>query len=446
MKEYRYFLQPYTTRSSRHQCPQCSKPNQFSKYIDSTTGEFINDIVGRCNRIDKCGYHYTPKQYFEDNGIAPEKKNDYFPGKKHIDTPTSFIEQKVLNESLLINGQNNLVRFLLTFLDSEKVNHLVKMYHLGTSNHWGGGTTIFWQVDQNNNIRTGKLIKYDPATGKRIKFEGGCLTNWVHAVFKIKNFNLKQCFFGEHLLQQFPEKLIGIVESEKTAIIASIFFPDLIWLATGGAENINQEKVKSLQGRKVILFPDASEGGIIYQKWREKAKEFGFEISDYLEINTNDVQKSDGVDIADFLIIENSIDSKPEIKLLNKKGINESNEINFQAPYNTPSSVALLDSKIENPPNFKGKDLVIKSGNFISINGDKIELVGLRDYGFCGNWANHKKAKGYCKPCMLNCMHTLKINDKLVSREYTQLEVLLLQGSVLYLNSFHWNKKNSTCY
>lgn len=32
---------------------------------------------------------------------------------------------------------------------------------------------------------------------------------------------------------------------------------------------------------KVILFPDASIGSVIYQKWREKAKEFGFEILDY---------------------------------------------------------------------------------------------------------------------------------------------------------------------
>ncbi len=28
---------------------------------------YINDIVGKCNRLDKCGYHYTPRQYYEDN-------------------------------------------------------------------------------------------------------------------------------------------------------------------------------------------------------------------------------------------------------------------------------------------------------------------------------------------------------------------------------------------
>ena len=28
---------------------------------------YISDIVGKCNRLDKDGYHYTPPQYFTDN-------------------------------------------------------------------------------------------------------------------------------------------------------------------------------------------------------------------------------------------------------------------------------------------------------------------------------------------------------------------------------------------
>ena len=37
---------------------------------------YINDIVCKCNRLDKCGYHYTPRQYFEDN---PWLKEDECP-------------------------------------------------------------------------------------------------------------------------------------------------------------------------------------------------------------------------------------------------------------------------------------------------------------------------------------------------------------------------------
>ena len=35
---------------------------------------YINDIVGKCNRLDKCGYHYTPRQYYEDNPRLRDKE------------------------------------------------------------------------------------------------------------------------------------------------------------------------------------------------------------------------------------------------------------------------------------------------------------------------------------------------------------------------------------
>lgn len=300
MSDHRYILQPYTGRNSRYTCPKCGKANQFSKYFDTETGEVLADNVGRCNRIDKCGYHYTPKQYFANNGIKPEKVEVYTPKHQPPPQPVSYIDTETFKASLKKYDKNNLVKYLHTLYDTEQVNQLVRIYNIGTSAHWNGGTTIFWQVDTNLKVRTGKLIKYNATTGKRTK-----LTNWVHSVLNIDNFNLKQCLFGEHLLNQFPDKMVGIVESEKTAIIASVFLPDLVWLASGGAENINKEKVKPLRARNVILFPDASMDGKIYQKWKELAEQLGFEVSDYLEQYTNDEQKANGVDIADFLINEN---------------------------------------------------------------------------------------------------------------------------------------------
>ena len=47
----------------------------FTRYIDTeNNNQYINDNVGKCNRLDKCGYHYTPKQYFADN---PHKRDKY---------------------------------------------------------------------------------------------------------------------------------------------------------------------------------------------------------------------------------------------------------------------------------------------------------------------------------------------------------------------------------
>ena len=65
---YRYQLERYRGRSTRYNCPQCGRKQVFTKYIDTYNNNiYINDNVGKCDRLDKCGYHYTPHQYFTDN-------------------------------------------------------------------------------------------------------------------------------------------------------------------------------------------------------------------------------------------------------------------------------------------------------------------------------------------------------------------------------------------
>ena len=72
--EYRYQLEKYRGRGTRYSCPQCGRKYYITRYIDTETNQYINERVGKCNRLDKCGYHYTPKQYFTDN---PHKRDDF---------------------------------------------------------------------------------------------------------------------------------------------------------------------------------------------------------------------------------------------------------------------------------------------------------------------------------------------------------------------------------
>ena len=72
-------------------------------------------------------------------------------------------------------------------------------------------------------------MQYNPTTGKRIKHQSGAI-DWVYNKLKKsgmlpENFNLQQCFFGEHLLTLYPDKTVAIVESEKSALIAVEFSP-----------------------------------------------------------------------------------------------------------------------------------------------------------------------------------------------------------------------------
>jgi hypothetical protein len=148
------------------------------------------------------------------------------------------------------------------------------------------------------NIRTGKLIKYNPITGRRQK-KPFVATNWIHSIHCQKEFNLHQCLFGENLLKEDLVAPVAIVESEKTAIIAQAKMPEYLWLATGSLNEFKPSKLNVLKGRRVVAFPDLG----AYERWCKKADilDFNIEVSGYLEKNATEIQRKEGLDIGDFL-------------------------------------------------------------------------------------------------------------------------------------------------
>ena len=45
MNEHRYILEKYTDKNSRFECPECGDAGQFTKYIDTETGEQLGNNV-----------------------------------------------------------------------------------------------------------------------------------------------------------------------------------------------------------------------------------------------------------------------------------------------------------------------------------------------------------------------------------------------------------------
>jgi len=307
MSEHRYILEPYNGMKTRFRCPSCQRSDKtFSLYIDTETGGHLHTTVGRCNRESNCGHHYTPKQFFQDNpdfiGNRPLPK---VYKKKTVTLPQrsiSSIDVEVFKASLKSHDENHFVKFLIDRFGVEVASQLVSRYFIATSKHWNGAT-VFWQIDTKGKVRTGKIMLYNPTTGKRIK-EPRNHINWVHSVLQLPEYNLQQCLFGEHLLQD-KTKPVAIVESEKTAVIASVYLPQFIWVAVGSLTNLNTEKCSILKGRTVTLFPDLNG----FEKWRNKAKELSsltsFQISDLLERKATVDEKKQGFDLADYLITLN---------------------------------------------------------------------------------------------------------------------------------------------
>ena len=298
---HRYILEPYKGMNTRYHCPSCQQREKtFSLYIDNETGEHIHPTVGRCNRESNCGNHYTPKQYFQDKNISFDTPKAYKPRPVTPQPkPVSFIPVELFKASLKAHETNHFVKFLIDLFGVEVASDLVSRYFIATSKHWNGAT-VFWQIDTQGKVRTGKIMLYSPTTGKRIK-EPFNHISWVHTALKQPEFELRQCLFGEHLLID-KTKPVAIVESEKTAVIASVYLPQFIWCAAGSLTNLNAEKCSILKERSVTLFPDLNG----FDKWSSKAKELShlatFTVSDLLERKATEAEKKQGFDIADYLI------------------------------------------------------------------------------------------------------------------------------------------------
>lgn len=212
-------------------------------------------------------------------------------------------------------------------LSQEQLEHAAEVYHLGQTTDDG---VIFWQIDQNQQLRDGKIMFYKSDCRR----DRDHVPSWVSFRLKKKGelpstWKSDYCLFGLHLLglrhdddalrYDDDNRIIAIVESEKTAIICSELLqsinhkpltitPSIVWLATGGMDALTVESLRPLVSYKVIVFPDTDLRGEAYKKWQaitsEAQKVLGqpFYLSNLLELHATEDQKKRKIDIADFIV------------------------------------------------------------------------------------------------------------------------------------------------
>ena len=172
------------------------------------------------------------------------------------------------------------------YLSWEQMVNAACRYCIGTTKRSG---VIFWQIDQAGRVHDGKVMYYLPDC-HRNKSKAAHPT-WVSTFLARREAAAagtgKQapsanhqasthCLFGLHLLTsdvrvQQEEVTVCVVEAEKSAFILSERYPAYIWLASGGLSELQPDKFRPLQGRKVVLFPDTDPDGIAFRRWWEVA-------------------------------------------------------------------------------------------------------------------------------------------------------------------------------
>jgi hypothetical protein len=339
MKPYfRFLLDP---KGKKHKCFGCGQKTAVL-YYDVEVKRYLPEQYSKCDRANNCGYHINPyTDGYAKTTVAAEGQPQavtrfQFPRTKEAETGNVLkqpqkhvpsIPLEVFKGSLRHFDKNNFVRYLANLFTPQIASKLISQYFIGTSSScyrketgFWRGSTVFWLIDINGNIRAGQIKLFDDSghTCKYVNANGDTksCTSWMHSALARKyskenqplpewlqqciNGEKVSCLFGEHLLKD-KSKPVAVVEAPKTAIIASIYLPQFIWLAVGALTYLTEERCKALAGRNVVLYPDLNGFG----RWSEDAKKLShlanFTVSDLLERKANKEERKSGLDLADYL-------------------------------------------------------------------------------------------------------------------------------------------------
>ena len=406
--------------SKKHHCPECGK-KRFVRYIDTQTGNYLPEQYGRCDRESKCNYHLNPytdgyaKMIWEQEqkvtGVTKVTvlKQKYFrtqskpqpqpePVFFDFDTFKQTLQPERYEKNTFI--QNLFYRVQFPF-EVDEVTKVIQLYRLGTvSNGYRAGANTFPFIDIKDNVRAVQVKQFDEQNHtigtdflhsiieKHHTRNNKPLPEWLEAY--TKQDKRISCLFGEHLLNKYHSNPVALVEAPKTAVYGTLYFglpettESLIWLAVYNKSSFSFDKLKVLQGRFVYVFPDLSKDGNTFKEWETKAKEYEnrlpgtrFIFSDLLEQLAPERDKSEGNDLADYLIKQDwqlfrtrNIQEQPPQpepeKVTGVTKVTPQQNIIFSHDEPLPKVEALKTERIEQPPNWSN-DIAELESYFASI-------------------------------------------------------------------------------
>ena len=286
-----------------------------SRYNEAENNRKFTNALHTNNKVGIASLIYMCRQYgIDTNRFYIKDTVDY---AQPIATPVNHrqrnvtplaIQREYVARSLDGNLSSDFVSFLkLLVADVGRVVEIVNAYQLGVTKD---GHVIYWYIDKDGIARMGKVMAYRP-DGHRNKFYTPLsIPKELSKRGELSaDYAIKQTLFGEHLLSlpANTDKTIGIVESEKSAVICSLCIPHLLWMATGSKGNLQEERLSAIKERNSILFPDTDKDGGAYRQWMNRSKELNangchLQVNDFLERVATIEQRLAKIDIADLLI------------------------------------------------------------------------------------------------------------------------------------------------
>lgn len=267
-----FIVRPSTVSEARggntYRCFVCDKkggPVQFLMDAEHMTFPDAIRYLGKkyCIEVDDVPLDWTPP--------PPRPAPPTLPV---LDIPREWVKRTM-------EIDNTLVGWIPTLgwdsVQRDRISEALWLYCIGGWRDW---RTVFWMIDQNGIPRAAKLMQY-MADGHRDKSRN---PGWIYnqdgcrEICRPDEHEILKPLFGMHLLNRYKNATVKIVESEKTALLMAIAYGNhagQVWMACGGLENLNRDKLKPIieQKRDIILYPDRD--GIA--KWKAKAENLHYD-------------------------------------------------------------------------------------------------------------------------------------------------------------------------
>ena len=263
--------------------PEARHGNTYRCFVCDAKGGPVQFLMNAENMTFPDAIRYLGKKYCIDVDNIP--LNWTPPPPKPVPPPPPVLEipKSYVRRTMKIEQDRTVIfTYWLRGLpwDDEQRARLQQTLWMYCVGGWKDGRVVFWQIDHNGVPRSAKLMKYLPDGHRDKQAHPGWIYNQDGCRQQLDpdNHTILKPLFGSHLLKAYPQAVVNIVESEKTAIIMANYYGDFdsqLWLACGGLKHLQLDSLQPLidQGRTIWLWPD-KDGR---DDWQEVCDKLGYD-------------------------------------------------------------------------------------------------------------------------------------------------------------------------